>query len=58
MIVAQSLGEYGALASQGAGPDFSTAIAALETQIRYADRSTWFMVLGAAFVLWFVFRKR
>ena len=56
MLIAQGLGEYGALAGGGSSGirDF---LGNLEYTLRDANPSTWVAVLFGVVVLWFVFRK-
>jgi len=57
MLIAQGLGEYGALASGGSSGlrDF---LGNLEYTMRDADPSMWLAVLFGLVVLWFVFLRR
>jgi hypothetical protein len=57
MLIAQGLGEYGALAGGGSSGlrDF---LGNLEYQMRDADPTTWLAVLFGFLVLWFVFFRK
>jgi hypothetical protein len=57
MLIAQGLGEYGALASGGSSGlrDF---VGNLEYTMRDADPSMWLAVLFGLVVLWFVFLRK
>lgn len=56
MLIAQGLGEYGALSGGSSGlRDF---LGNLEYQMRDADPTTWIAVLFGFMVLWFVFLRK
>ena len=56
MLIAQALGEYGALSAL-AGAVTRAAVSA-ETFIRGMDPSTWAMIGGGILLLWFLFGRR
>lgn len=62
MLLAQGLGEYGALASRSSGGDGSSSfrdlIARIEDFIHGATPMQWAMIGGFCFALWFVFLRR
>ena len=53
MVIAQSLGEYGALGSLMS--TFSGMWAIVQEQARRADPSTWLLILLGAVLIWFLF---
>ncbi|HEU5254677.1 MAG TPA: hypothetical protein VFU28_01735 [Vicinamibacterales bacterium] len=57
MLIAQGLGEYGALASGGSS-GLRDLLGNLEYTLRDADPSTWLAVLFGFVVLWFVFFRK
>jgi hypothetical protein len=57
MLIAQGLGEYGALAGGGSS-GFRDFLGNLEYTMRDADPSTWVAVLFGVVVLWFVFLRK
>jgi hypothetical protein len=59
MLLAQALGEYGALTGGGgvvAG--LADALSTIEDTARHTEPSTWAFVGGGLFLLWFVFLRR
>jgi len=59
MMLAQGLGEYGALS--GGGGVFSglaSSLSSIEDVVRDAEPRTWVILFGGAFLLWFLFLRR
>ncbi len=56
MLIAQALGEYGALSAL-VGAVTQAAVSA-ETFIRGMEPSTWAMIGGGVLLLWFLFGRR
>jgi hypothetical protein len=61
-LIAQGLGEYGAVASRGGGgggggDSLGDRFSDLMYQLRHADRSTW-LIVGGVFVVLLVFFSR
>jgi hypothetical protein len=57
MLIAQGLGEYGALAGGGSS-GLRDLLGNLEDTMRDADPSMWLAVLFGLVVLWFVFLRK
>jgi hypothetical protein len=57
MLIAQGLGEYGALAGGGSSR-FGEILDGLEYTIRGAEPSTWILVSVAVFAVWFLFFRK
>jgi hypothetical protein len=57
MLIAQGLGEYGALASGGSS-GLRDLLGNIEYTMRDADSSVWLAVLFGMVVLWFVFLRK
>jgi hypothetical protein len=57
MLIAQGLGEYGALTGGGSS-GFGTVLENLEYTIRRADVPTWVLVSVGVFALWFLFFRK
>jgi hypothetical protein len=57
MLIAQGLGEYGALTGGGSSR-FGTVLDNLEYTIRRADVPTWVLVSVGVFALWFLFFRK
>jgi hypothetical protein len=57
MLIAQGLGEYGALTGGGSSrmTDFADSIG---STIQDMEPTTWLMVLGGLLVVWFLFFRR
>jgi hypothetical protein len=54
MLIAQGLGEYGAL-SGGFASSLEAARVVIEDQIRQTEPLTWLVMLAGAAFVWFVF---
>jgi hypothetical protein len=57
MLIAQGLGEYGALAGGGSSR-FGDFLDTVEYTIREAEPSTWILVSLGLLVLWFLFLRK
>ncbi len=57
MLIAQGLGEYGALASGGSS-GFRDFVDNVQYTIRDAEPSTWIAVSFGLLVLWFLFLRK
>jgi hypothetical protein len=65
MMLAQGLGEYGAVGGGGGGGAFSSlasaladALAAVEGSVRDAEPRTWIIASVSAVLFWFLFLRR
>lgn len=54
MLIAQGLGEYGAL-SGGASSGLASLMDNVDSAIRDASPTTWTAVLAGVFIVWFFF---
>jgi hypothetical protein len=57
MLIAQGLGEYGALAG-GSSTRLSEFVDSVGATIQDMEPSTWIMVLGGLLILWFLFLRK
>jgi hypothetical protein len=57
MLIAQGLGEYGALAGGGSSR-FGEVLDNLESTIRGAESSTWILVSVGLLAVWFLFFRK
>ena len=57
MLIAQGLGEYGALAG-GSSTRFSEVVDPIGGTLQSMEPSTWAMVLGALLIIWFLFFRK
>jgi hypothetical protein len=57
MVIAQGLGEYGALAG-GSSTRLSEFVDRIGSTIQDAEPSTWIMFLGGLLVVWFFFLRK
>jgi hypothetical protein len=57
MLIAQGLGEYGALAGGGSSR-FTDFLDTVEYTIRGAEPTTWIAVTGGLLVVWFLFFRK
>ena len=57
MLIAQGLGEYGALAG-GSSTRLSEFVDSIGSTIQDMEPSTWAIVLGALLIVWFVFFRK
>lgn len=57
MMLAQGLGEYGALSGGRALSGLDSVVGVIEDAVRDAEPSTWFAVFIGAFLVWFVFLR-
>ena len=57
MLIAQGLGEYGALTG-GSSSRFTELVDSVGSTIQDMEPSSWLMVCGALFILWFVFLRK
>ena len=57
MLIAQGLGEYGALAG-GSSTRLSEFMDSIGGTIQNMEPSTWAMVLGAVLIVWFLFFRK
>jgi hypothetical protein len=58
MLLAQGLGEYGALSGGGGLSGLADVLDNLEDTIRDAGPTAWVAIFFGVFVLWFVFLRR
>ena len=57
MLIAQGLGEYGALAG-GSSTRFSEVVDSIGGTLQNMEPSTWAMVLGGLLIVWFLFFRK
>jgi hypothetical protein len=57
MLIAQGLGEYGALTGGGSS-QMTDFVGSIGSTIQDMEPSTWLMVLGGLLVVWFLFFRR
>jgi len=57
MLIAQGLGEYGALAG-GSSTRFSEVVDSIGGTLQSMEPSTWAMVLGGLLIIWFLFFRK
>lgn len=58
MLIAQGLGEYGALAGGGSSGAFGSALDSIQYTIRNIEPSTWIYVCVGLLALWFFFLRK
>jgi hypothetical protein len=58
MLIAQGLGEYGALAGGGSSGGLGAVLDNIQYTIRDAEPTTWIYVCVGLLVLWFVFLRK
>ena len=59
MMLAQGLGEYGALSGGGgASSSLPPVLAAIENTVRDVEPRTWIIVSVSAVLFWFLFLRR
>ena len=57
MLIAQGLGEYGALTGRGSSR-MTDIVDSIGSTIQDMEPTTWLMLLGGLLVVWFLFFRR
>ena len=58
MLIAQGLGEYGALTSGGGSSRLGELLDTIAYSVSDAEPSTWIMVSVGLFIVWFFFMRK
>ena len=58
MLIAQGLGEYGALTGGGGSSRFGELLDTVAYSVRDAEPSTWVLVSVGLLIVWFLFMRK